>query len=131
MPTARDFIGTFNLFYGRNSQITLDLYGPDGETPLVIESADALEARLWRTDGAAAALVVTEASTPSVITVTTNGVPNTTPARVVVEFGETDTDGLTADVRYKFELSVKDNSDSNQHKVLCRGEALVKGSPST
>lgn len=131
MPTAREFIGTFNLFYGRNSSIVLDLYGPDGTTPLVIESGDALEARLWLTDGAAAALVITEASTPSVITVTTNGVPATTPARVVIEFGETDTDGLTADARYKFELSIKDDSDSDQHKVLCRGEAVVKGSPST
>ena len=131
MPTARDFIGAFNLYYGRNSSIVLDLYGPDGTTPLVIEAADALEARLWLTDAAAAVLVITEATSPSVITVTSNGVPSTTPARVVVEFGETDTDGLTADTRYKFELSIKDNSDSNQHKVLCRGEALVKGSPST
>ncbi len=131
MPTAREFIGTFTLYYGRNSTITLDLYGPDGATPLVIESADALEARLWLTDGAAAALVVTESSSPSVITTVTNGVPGTTPARVTVEFGETDTDGLTADARYKFELSIKDNSDGNQHKVLCRGEAVVKGSPST
>lgn len=131
MTTAREFIGTFNLFFGRNTSVTFDLYGPDGTTPLVIEAADALEARLWLTDGAAAALVVTKATTPSVITVTTNGVPGTTPARVVVEFAETDTDGLTADARYKFELSIKDDSDSDQHKVLCRGEAVVKGSPST
>ena len=128
---AREFIGSFRLYQDRDVSITLDCYGPDGTTPLVLQSADDVEARLWLTDGAAAALVVTEVSTPSVVVVDDNGMPNTSPARITVKFAADDTDDLTADAEYDFELSVKDDSDSNKHKVICRGTAIVEGSPST
>ena len=44
---AREFIGSFRLYQDRDVAITLDCYGPDGVTPLVLQSADDVEARLW------------------------------------------------------------------------------------
>ncbi len=128
---GKEFVGSFRIYQDRDVAITFDCFGPDGSTPLVLQSADDVEARLWLTDGAAAALVVTEVSTPSVIVVDDNGTPNTTPARITVKFAADDTDDLTADAEYDFELSVKDDSDGNKHKVICRGTAIVEGSPST
>lgn len=128
---AREFIGSFRIYQDRDVAITLDCFGPDGVTPLVLQSDDDVEARLWITDGAAAALVITESSTPSVVVVDNNGTPSTTPARITVHFAAADVAGLTADAEYDFELSVKDDSDGNKHKVICRGTAIVEGSPST
>ncbi len=128
---AKEFVGQFTLYQERDCYATFDCYGPDGVTPLVLESADAVEARLWQTDGSAADLVVTESSTPSVVVVDDLGTPGTTPARVTVKFAAADMGDLTADEEYDFELSVKDDSDGDKHKVICRGVALVEGSPST
>lgn len=126
---AKEFVGQFLLYQNRDCYATFDCYGPDGVTPLQLQSADEVEARLWQTDGSAADLVVTESSTPSVVVVDNLG-DSSTPARVTVKFAADDVGDLDADEEYDFELSVKDDSDSDKHKVICRGVALVEGSPS-
>lgn len=130
MPAnARFNIGPFELFVGRTTDVTLDLYGPDAETPLVIATADGVEARLWDTDGASPDFTTNKAGTDSKVTVVDEGVAGTTPARVTVRFHETQTNALAAG-RYNFELFLEDDSDSDLKKPLCRGTAVVKGSPS-
>ena len=131
MAVGKAYIGAFRIYQDRDVAVVIDCHEEDGNGELVLESADAVEARLWITDGAAATIVVTESSTPSVVVVNDLGTPNTTPARVTIKFAADDTDDLTADAEYDFELSFKDNSDSNKHKVICRGTAIVEGSPST
>lgn len=127
------YIGTFRISQSRFEPVNIKCWAEDRTTPLVLQSADDLEARFWITAGAAAALVITEVANVngSVITRVTNGVPSTTPAQVIVLCSDVDLAALTADTEYNFELSFKDDSDGNKHKVICRGTAIIEGSPST
>lgn len=130
MPAnARFNIGSFPLYVGRTTDVTLDLYGPDGETPLVLSVSDVVEARLWDTDGASPDWTANTSGTESKVTVVDVGTSGTTPARVTVRFHETQTAAIAAG-RYNFELFVKDDSDGDLSKPLCRGSAVVNGSPS-
>ena len=129
MPAnARFNIGNFDLYAGRTTDVTLDLYGPDAETPLVLQSGDDVEARLWQTDGGAPSFSTNKAGSDSKVTVDNVGVTGTTPARVTIRFHQTQTASLTAG-RYTFELFLEDDSDSDLKKPLCRGFATIKGSP--
>lgn len=127
------FIGTFYIHQSRATPVNIKCYAEDRRAPLVLQAADDVEARFWITAGAAAALVVTESANVngSVISRVTNGVPSTTPAQVIVNLAAADVALLSADTEYNFELSVKDDSDGGAHKVICRGTAIVEGSPST
>lgn len=130
MPAnARFNIGAFDLYVGRTTDVTFDLYGPDAETPLVLQVADDVEARLWDTDGASPDWTTNTSGSDSKVTVNDVGSSGTTPARVTVRFHQTQTANLAIG-RYNFELFLEDDSDSDLKKPLCRGTAVVNGSPS-
>ena len=117
-----------DIVQGRTRDWTLDLYQADGVTPLVIDALDNVRAKLWATDGAAPAIDA-ESLTPadSYVEIVTNGVVNTTPAKVRIHWHQTDTVGLTAGSVYKFELLLIDQSDGSKAKTICMGTCLVRG----
>lgn len=115
------------LVQGRSLPWAFNLYDV-ARAPLVVDALDNVRAKLWTTDGASPAIDA-ESLTPadSYVEIVTNGVVNTTPAKVRIHWHQSDTAGLTAGAVYKFELLLIDQSDGSKAKTICMGTVLIRG----
>jgi len=120
-------LASVDLYVGRTTDLTFDLYGPAGE-PLVITAQDNVRAKLWAEAGEAPEIDADLTSTDSVVTAISLGVVDTTPARVSVRFHQDDL-ALLAAGDYSIELLLVDDDDDGVAKPICRMPATLHGSP--